>query len=87
MPKKKQYKGYPTLKEARAIARERAANWYVDIFRESDGSYSVGTPCDQKAVFVVAVDKSGAKYKKRWVRFPVFGKREEYVPTRRRRST
>ena len=58
--KTKKYKGYKTLKEARAVVRERTHYWYMDIFLESDGSYSVDKPCDKKAKFVMAVDKSGA---------------------------
>ena len=49
--KKKHYKGYVSLKEARAVAREKYSYWYVDIYKESDGSFSVGKPCDGKAVF------------------------------------
>ena len=81
--KKKKLKGYATLKEARAAAREKASTHYYSdvlptpIFLESDGSYSVDKPNDKKAVFVVAIDKSGARYKKVWVeRFGL--KREEY---------
>lgn len=77
--KKKHYKGYLSLKEARAVARERCSYWYVDIYKESDDSYSVGKPCDGKAVFLMAVDKSGAKFTKKWVNNPLFGKRQEYV--------
>lgn len=77
--KKKHYKGYASLKEARAVARSMCSYWYVDIYKESDGSYSVGKPCDGKAVFFMAVDKSGAKFTKKWVNNPLFGKRQEYV--------
>lgn len=76
--KKKKYKGYVSLKEARAVAREMTKYWYTDIYQESDGSYSVGKPCDGKAVFLMAIDKSGAKYVKKWVDRG-FGKRIEYV--------
>lgn len=64
--KKKKLKGYPTLKEARAVARAMTTYWYTNIYLESDGSYSVGKPNDKKAVFFVAIDKSGARYKKTW---------------------
>lgn len=78
--KKKKLKGYESLKEARAVARERSAHWwYTDIYLESDGSYSVGEPCDKKAVFIMAIDKSGARFTKKWVKNPLYGKRLEYV--------
>lgn len=80
--KKKHYKGYVSLKEARAVAREKCSYWYVDIYKESDGSFSVGKPCDGKAVFLMAVDKSGAKFTKKWVNSELVGKRLEYVPMR-----
>lgn len=64
--KKKKLKGFATLKEARAIAREMTKYWYTDIYLESDGSYSVGKPSDKKAVFYCAVDKAGARYTKVW---------------------
>ena len=71
--KKRKFKGYGSLKEARAKARELAETrkWLytpVPIFIESDGSFSVEKPCDRKAQFHVAIDKSGAKYAKKWVR-------------------
>lgn len=64
--KKKKLKGFASFKEARAVAREMTKYWYTDIYQESDGSYSVGKPCDKKAVFFCAIDKAGAKYKKVW---------------------
>ena len=51
----------------------------MDIFLESDGSYSVDKPCDKKAKFVMAVDKSGARYTKEMVRNSFGEKREKYV--------
>lgn len=84
--KKKHYKGYVSLKEARAVARSLANEIgrfaFVKIYEESDGSFSVGQPCDGKAVFKMAVDKSGAKFTKKWVNSELFGKRLEYVPMR-----
>lgn len=80
--KKKHYKGYVSLKEARAVAREKCSYWYVDIYKESDGSFSVGNSCDRKSEFLMAVDKSGAKFTKKWVNSELFGKRLEYVPMR-----
>ena len=77
--KTKKLKGYKALKEARAVAREMTSYWYTDIYLESDGSYSVGKPCDKKAVFLMAIDKAGARYTKKYVNHPVFGKRLEYV--------
>jgi len=77
--KAKKLKGYKSLKEARAVAREMTKYWYTDIYQESDGSYSVGKPCDKKAVFLMAIDKAGARYTKKWVNHPLFGKRLEYV--------
>ena len=49
--KTKKYKRYKTLKEARAVAREKTHYWYTDIYLESDGSYSVDKPCDKKVKF------------------------------------
>ena len=77
--KTKKLKGYATLKEARAVAREMTSYYYTDIYLESDGSHSVGKPCDKKAKFVMAIDKSGAKFTKKFVNNPYFGKRLEYV--------
>ena len=51
----------------------------MDIFLESDGSYSVDKPCDKKVKFVMAVDKSGARYTKEMVRNSFGGKREKYI--------
>ena len=79
MKKKKKLKGYESLKEARAIAREQAHYWYASIYQESDGSYSVGTPCDKKAVFLMAIDKGGNRYVKKWVTSPAGRKYETYV--------
>jgi hypothetical protein len=59
---------FTTLKEARAAARERARNWYADIYKEPDGTFSIGRPTNGKAVFVVAIDKAGARYEKKWIR-------------------
>lgn len=81
--KKKHYKGYVSLKEARAVARSLANEIgrfaFVKIYEESDGSFSVGQPCDDKAVFRLAVDKSGARFTIKRVNNPYFGKRQEYV--------
>ena len=77
--KTKKLKGYKSLKEARAVAREMTSYWYTDIYQESDGSYSVGKPHDKKAVFLMAIDKAGARYTKKWANHPLFGKRLEYV--------
>lgn len=75
----KKLKGYEILKEARAIAREQTNYWYTDIYLESDGSYSVGNPADRKSKFLFSVDKSGAKYTKKYVRDPVRGKFLSYI--------
>ena len=77
--KTKKYKGYKTLKEARAVAREKTHYWYTDIYLESDGSYSVDKPCDKKAKFLMAVDESGAWYTKEMVRNSFGEKREKYI--------
>lgn len=77
--KTKKLKGYKSLKEARAVAREMAKYWYTAIYQESDGSYSVGTPCDKKAVFLMAIDKAGARYVKKWVKSPTGRKHEDFV--------
>jgi hypothetical protein len=68
--KKKKTQGeFTTLKEARAAARERAGNWnVVDIYQEPDGTFSIGGPTNGRAVFVVAIDKAGARYKKKWLK-------------------
>ena len=76
--KKKKYKGYLSLKEARAVAREMTKYWYTDIYQESDGSYSVGKGCDGKAKYLMSIDKSGGRYVKKMVN-GCFGKRLEYV--------
>ena len=56
-----------TLKEARTEARNRATDWhYVDIYQEPDGTFSLERPANGRAVFVVAIDKSGGRYKKQW---------------------
>ena len=65
---KKMQGEFNTLKEARAAARERAGNWYADIYQEPDGTFSIRKPTNGKAVFVVAIDKSGARYEKKWKR-------------------
>ena len=65
--KKKKLKGYLSLKEARAVAREMTSYYgCTDIYLESDGSYSVGKPCDKKAKFYCAIDRAGARYTKVW---------------------
>lgn len=65
MKKKKILAGeYKTLKEARAEARARSVWRPVDVYQEPNGTYSVGKPLNNNATFVVAVDKSGAKFKK-----------------------
>lgn len=61
--KSKKMKGYSSLKEARHRAREMSDYFPVPIYLETDGSYSVKFPNDRKAVFYIAVDKSGAKYR------------------------
>ena len=76
--KKKKYKGYVSLKEARAVAREMTKYWYTDIYQESDGSYSVDKGCDGKAKYLMSIDKSGARYVKKWVDRGL-GKWLEYV--------
>lgn len=65
--KTKKLKGYSTLREARQEARRIAERcnsrgYCVDIYLESDGSYSVGNPNDKKAVFHIAIDKGGARH-------------------------
>lgn len=74
--KNKKFKGYVSLKEARAKAREIAHYFPVPIYLESDGSYSVKSPNDKKAVFHIAVDKSGAKYHIGKIRNQYTGKME-----------
>ena len=73
--KKKKMQGeFETLKEARIAAREMAAKHcvgagytnYVDIYQEPDGTFSLGGPTNGRAVFVVAIDKAGARYTKKW---------------------
>ena len=59
---------FETLKEARAEARIRAGYWYVDIYEEPDGTFSIGGPTNGRAVFIVAIDKAGARYTKKWQR-------------------
>ena len=76
--KKKKYKGYVSLKEARAVAREMTKYWYTDIYQESDGSYSVGKGCDGKAKYLMSIDKSGGRYVRKMVNVGA-GKRLEYV--------
>ena len=76
--KKKKYKGYVSLKEARAVAREMTKYWYTDIYQESDGSYSVGKGKDGKAVYLMSIDKAGGRYVKKMVNVGA-GKRLEYV--------
>lgn len=67
--KKKKTQGeFATLKEARAAAREQARNWYIDIYQEPDGTFSIGGPTNGRAVFVVAIDKAGARYEKKWIK-------------------
>jgi hypothetical protein len=63
---KKRQGEFMTLKEARAEARNRAGDWYVDIYQEPDGTFSIRKPTNGKAVFVVAIDKSGARYIEKW---------------------
>lgn len=72
--KKKKYKGYASLKEARAVAREMTSYWYTDIYQESDSSYSVGQPKDKKAKYLMSIDKSGARYTKHYYNHPYYGK-------------
>lgn len=74
--KEKKLKGYASLKEARQKAREVANYFPVPIYFESDGSFSVGHPNDKKAVFYIAVDKSGAKYRIGKVRNQYTGRME-----------
>ena len=62
--KKKKFKGYVSLKEARAVAREMTSYWYTDIYLESDGSYSVDKPCDKKAKYLCSIDRAGARFTK-----------------------
>ena len=61
--KRKKMKGLASLKEARQKARAISDYFPIPIYLETDGSYSVKFPNDRKAVFCVAVDKSGAKYR------------------------
>ena len=65
---KKMQGQFMTLKEARQAARQMAGNWYTDIYQEPDGTFSLRRPTNGKAVFVVAIDKSGARYEKKWKR-------------------
>ena len=68
--KQKKFKGYSSLKEARAVARAMATGWkIIPIYLESDGSFSVGQPCDKKAKFHIGIDKSGAKFIKKRTHF------------------
>lgn len=71
--KKKKYKGYVSLKEARAIARDMTTWYYTDIYQESDGSYSVGSPKDKKSKYLMSIDKSGARYIKKPVNHSYYG--------------
>lgn len=71
--KKKKYKGYVSLKEARAVARDMTTWYYTDIYQESDNSYSVGQPKDKKAKYLMSIDKSGARYIKQQVNHPYYG--------------
>lgn len=61
--KRKKMKGLASLKEARQKARTISDYFPIPIYLETDGSYSVKFPNDRKAVFCVAVDKSGARYR------------------------
>ena len=71
MKKKKKLVGYATLKEACMVARddllERRSHYLEFVYVERDGSYTVGAQHTKNAQFVVAVDKSGARYIKKWV--------------------
>ena len=72
MKKNKRLIGYANLKEACAAARQEALDsryhYIVSVYEESDGSFTVGDAHTNKAQFKVAIDKSGARYIKKWVR-------------------
>ena len=65
---KKMQGEFMTLKEAREEARQIAGNWYTDIYQEPDGTFSLRRPTNGKAVFVVAIDKAGSRYTKKWIK-------------------
>ena len=83
---KKGQKGqFNTLKEARHAAqtesmRYRHSHVPIDIYMESDKTYSIKTPTDTMATFVMAVDKSGFKWKKSKRRYYDGSMRNTYVP-------
>lgn len=69
--KKKKLKGIASFKEACMQAREAClavtygGKWYhVDIYLESDGSFSLNTPHDKKAKYYCSIDRSGARTQK-----------------------
>lgn len=72
--KKKKYIGYENLKDAckqaREIAIEKNASHYnpICIWEELDGSFTIDNMHTNKAIFKVAVDKSGAKYQKKLIK-------------------
>lgn len=74
LKKKKRLIGYASLKDACMDARNEAirkncSRWNpVNIFVEPDSSFSVGTSLTNKGKFYVAVDKSGARYRKKRIK-------------------
>ena len=80
--KKKKLIGYASLKEACKVARELAleknSSHYnpICIYEEKDGSFTVDVQHSTKAIFKLAVDKSGTRYTKKLVRDD-FGKKTE----------
>ena len=83
---KKGQKGqFNTLKEARHAAQTESMRYKyshvpIDIYMESDKTYSIKKPTDTMATFVMAVDKSGFKWKKEQVRYYDGTKHKAYVP-------
>ena len=83
---KKGHKGqYITLKEARHAAQTESMRYKyshvpIDIYMESDNTYSIKKPTDTMAKFVMAVDKSGFKWKKAQKKWYDGTKHMAYVP-------
>ena len=85
MKKNKRLVGYATLKEACMVARnnllEHKSHYFESVYVEKDGSYTVGEQHTKNSQFVVAVDKSGTRYIKKWVKENGY-KHEKYVPVK-----
>ena len=74
---KKKAKGI-TLKEASVKARQICLDGkklYVDIYMESDDSFSIEKPHDKKAKYHFSVDKSGKRYIKGYKRCQYSGRK------------